>query len=73
MNKEREAIKRVLDRIERWKMGLAGEELRQLAYKIDYWLIDDEFREMGGYLTFKQEDYIIEEGLERWREERYGE
>jgi len=45
---EREAIKRILDRIKRWKAGFAGEYMQKLAFEIDYHLIDDNFRELGG-------------------------
>ena len=45
MSREKEAIKRILDRIDRWKSGLAGKELQDFAFKIERWLIDDDFRD----------------------------
>ena len=45
MSREKEAIKRILDRIDRWKLGLAGKELQDFAYMAERWLIDDDFRD----------------------------
>ena len=49
-SREKKAIGRILDRVERWKMGVAGEYMKNLAIQIDKWLIDDDFREIGSEL-----------------------
>lgn len=48
MNEAKEAIRRILDRIDRWKLGYAGKEKQDFAYMAEKWLIDPDFRKQGG-------------------------